>query len=195
MNNREIKPGNTAELRKQAEKKLREEELISDLNSLSKEEIQRTLHALREDQLELRVHQIELEMQNEELKRAHEELDILRARYFDLYDMAPVGYCTVSEKGLISEANLTAANLLGVARGALVKKPFTRFILIENQDIYYLHRKQLLDTGVSQTCELQMVKNNGTPFWAHLETTLVQDENGCTEFRVVISDITKYKGL
>ena len=72
---------------------------------------------------ELRVHQIELEMQNEELRRAQEELEASRARYFDLYDLAPVGYFTLSEQGLILEANLTAATLLGVARGALVKQP------------------------------------------------------------------------
>ena len=80
---------------------------------------QRALH-------ELRVHQIELEMQNEELRRAHEELEASRAKYVDLYDMAPVGYFTLGEPGLILEANLTAARLLGVARGALVKQPLSR---------------------------------------------------------------------
>jgi PAS domain-containing protein len=96
---------------------------------------------------ELRVHQIELEMQNEELRRTQEELEASRERYFDLYDLAPVGYFTLSEQGLILEANLTAAKLLGVARSALVKQPLSRFILPEDQDIHYLHRKALLETG------------------------------------------------
>ena len=131
---------------------------------LSPEEARQTLH-------ELRVHQIELEMQNEELRRAQVELDASRARYFDLYDLAPVGYCTLSEQGLILEANLTAATLLGVPRGALVKQPITRFILAEDQDIYYLHRKRLFETGAPQACELRMVRKDGAPFWAHLEAT------------------------
>ena len=65
---------------------------------------------------ELRIHQIELEMQNEELRRAQVDLDVARARYFDLYDLAPVGYCTLSLVGVILQTNLAAVTLLGVTR-------------------------------------------------------------------------------
>jgi PAS domain S-box-containing protein len=142
---------------------------------------------------ELRVHQIELEMQNEELRRAQAELDAARARYFDLYDLAPVGYLTVGENGLILEANLAAAGLLGLARRALVTQPFTRFIFKEAQDQYYSHRKQLLETGEPQLCELQMVKEDGTTFWARLESNAAQDANGAPICRVALSDMTESK--
>jgi len=142
---------------------------------------------------ELRVHQIELEMQNEELRRAQAELDAARARYFDLYDLAPVGYCTVSEQGLILEANLTATTLLGVARGALVKQSLTRFILKEDQDSYYLHCKQLFESGEPQACELRLVKMDGAPVWVRLEATVAQDADGMPVCLAVMSDITKRK--
>ncbi len=101
-------------LRKQAEEIFRDKVVRppENLEALSIEEIRHAFH-------ELQVHQIEIEMQNEELQRIQDE--IAMARYFDLYDLAPVGYCTISETGLILEANLTAANLLGVARGELSK--------------------------------------------------------------------------
>ena len=88
---------------------------------------------------ELQVHQIELEMQNEELRQSQAELEVARARYFDLYDLAPIGYVTLDEKGVVGEANIPASSLLGVARSELVRQPFFRFILTEDRDIYYLH--------------------------------------------------------
>lgn len=132
-------------------------------------------------------------MQNEELRRAQAKLDAARARYFDLYDLAPIGYFALSEKGMILEANLTAATLLGVTRGALVKQLLTRFILKEDQDIYYLHRKQLFETAEPQACEVRMVKKDGTPFWGHLATTAAQDADGVLVCRVVVSDTTERK--
>ncbi len=144
---------------------------------------------------ELRTHQIELEMQNEELRRAQSELEDSRARYFDLYDLAPVGYCTLSEKGLILEANLTAAKLFGADRGRLIKQPLTRFILPEDQDAYYRHRKGLFETGAPQACEMRMLRAQATPFWAHLELSAARAGDGSPLCRVAIIDITERRRL
>ncbi len=156
------------------------------LESLSADEIRRIFH-------ELQVHQIELEMQNEELSRAQVELDATRARYFDLYDMAPVGYCTISENGLIQEANLKAASILGVARGALVRERLSRFIFTEDEDIYYRLRKQLLESSTPQSCELRMVQSDRTVFWAHLSATLVKGKSGKPVSLMTLTDVTERK--
>jgi PAS domain S-box-containing protein len=175
-------------LRRRAEKIARGKafRIPENMESLSVEAARQMLH-------ELRVHQIELEMQNEELRRAHAELDAARARYFDLYDLAPVGYFTLSDQGLILEANLMAASLLGVAKDALVKQPLPRFILPEDQDIYYLHCKQLFETGAPQMCEIQMVRKDTTVFRVRLEATAAQDADGRRVCRAVMSDITERK--
>ncbi|MBE2262594.1 MAG: PAS domain S-box protein [Burkholderiaceae bacterium] len=151
--------------------------------------------ALRQALHELQVHQIELEMQNEELRRMHEELDASRARYFDLYDLAPVGYCTLNEQGLILEANLTAAALLGLTRNDLVSKPISRFIVASDEDVYYLCRRRLVDTGEPQSCELQMRKKDGSTFWAHLAATGARDAMDAPVHRVMLSDISERRTL
>jgi chemotaxis family two-component system sensor kinase Cph1 len=174
-------------LRERAEEVTRENAASPESQEpLSPQETRQTLH-------ELRVHQIELEMQNEELRRTQVELDNARERYFDLYDMAPVGYCTISKNGLIKEANLTAANLLGVTRSALVRRPFTIFILKKDLDTYYMHSKPLFETGAPQVYELRMVKKDAAPFWARLEATREEDADGTTLCRVTVSDITERK--
>ncbi len=188
MTEKETCSGKAADLRRRAEEIAREKAAQSpeDLEVLSPEETRQTLH-------DLRVHQIELMMQNEELRRAQAELDAARARYFDLYDLAPVGYVTLSEQGLILEANLTAATLLGVARSDLVKRPITRFILREDHDIYYLHRKQLFATGAPQVCELRLRRVDDSHFWARIDATSAQEVKGLPVCRLVMTDITGRK--
>ena len=145
---------------------------------------------------ELHVHQIELEMQNEELRRTQLELEASRARYFDLYDLAPVGYCSVSEHGIILQANLAAASLLGLSRGALTMQPISGVVFTADQDVYYLCRKQLFDSGEAQACELRMVKSDGTPFWVQLAVTIARGAEGAEAaavMRVVLNDINERK--
>ncbi|EGV19643.1 EAL domain-containing protein [Thiocapsa marina] len=175
-------------LRQEAEARIGSDATPSstDLAALTPEAIRRTLH-------ELQVHQIELTMQNEELRRVQAEIDAVRARYFDLYDLAPVGYCTLSETGLILEANLTAASLLATPKSALIKQPLSRFIVKDDQDLYYLHRKRLFETGEPQECDLRQVKADGARVWVHLAATAAQADDGASVCRVVISDITALK--
>ncbi|MFW6284222.1 MAG: PAS domain-containing protein, partial [Desulfosalsimonas sp.] len=185
-------PDTNAKLRREAEKRAREkaahtgDDLADDLMELSAEESRRMLH-------ELRIHQIELEMQNEELRRTQAELHDSQARYFDLYDLAPVGYCTISEKGFILEANLTAATLLNVSRGALAGHPISRYIIKQDQDIYYLHHKKLIETGGQQSCELRMVPADHPPVWVRLDGTVARDEKGTPFCRMVMTDISRRK--
>lgn len=180
-------PTTAQDLRQRAEAIAGEAEmpLPENLEQLSPGAIRTIVH-------ELHVHQIQLEMQNEELRRTQTELNAARARYFDLYDLAPMGYCTLSVKGLILEANFKVATLLGMTRGALINQPFVRFIFKEDLDLYYLHRQQDYGTGTPQLCELRMMKQDGAPFWCHLATTLTQ-AGDASEYRMVICDITMRK--
>lgn len=144
---------------------------------------------------ELHVHQIELEMQNNELRRVQAELEDSRMLYRDLYDLAPIGYCTLDDEGLITQANLTAATLLGVAREALVKQPIRRFIAREEQDTFHCYSQQLSSTAGLHTCDLRMVKSGGSPFWARLRSVREAGLGSKPGYRITFGDITESKRL
>ena len=155
---------------------------LSESESMSLEDARQLLH-------ELRVNRIELEIQNEELRRTQHELAASRARYFDLYDLAPTGFLTLSEQGLIQEANLAVSTMLGVARKNLFKKPISQFIYPEDQDVYFLQRKKIFERSEVQSWEMRMLRADSSHFWARLQASPAH--NG--EYWITMIDFTKRK--
>lgn len=185
MTNNEL---NKEAIRKEAEKRVDSKniQISQQIQELSFNEIQKLVH-------ELQIYQIELEIQNEELLATEEELEKTKKRYFDLYQMAPISYCTLNQSGFIQEVNLATSTLLGVDRDKLINKPLSDFIFKEDQDIYYMYRKKFFISDKKQECELRMTKADKTVFWAYL--TVIREMSSDTEpiFRLVISDITQHK--
>ena len=85
---------------------------------------------------ELETHQIELELQNAELRRTRSEAEEALARYTELYDYAPVGYCALDRAGIITRANLKCASLLGLLRADLTGKRFADFVAADAQTLF-----------------------------------------------------------
>ncbi len=177
------------DLRRRAEKVVsgKQVDVSGNLASLSPEDGQRLLH-------ELRVHQVELEMQNKELRLTQVELEASRARYFNLYNLAPIGYVTLDEHIRIQEVNLACAQLLGLERSDMAKQSLTSFIASKDQDIFYLYRRKLFAEQAPKACEIRLVKKDGSQFWAQVKMTVGQDsESGTIVYRAVIMDITERK--
>jgi PAS domain S-box-containing protein len=141
---------------------------------------------------ELRIHQIELEMQNEELRIVQAELENSRSRYFDLYDMAPIGYVTVDCHDHVIEMNLKAAALLGALRSELKQHCFSHRVTVEDLATYNRTRDKLLKTGEIQGCEVRMIRRDVPPLWVRMEMSLAS-QGPEQFFRVVIADITDRK--
>lgn len=184
----ERKKDDNRELRQKAEHLIAQTDAAAeDLTGMSPQQIAGLVH-------ELRVHQVELKMQNDELRRIQTELEKARDRYLHLYDFAPTAYFTVDEKGVVAEANLTAATLLERPRKALVGTMFSRFIHRDDQDIWYLHRKRLLETGNFQSPHVRLVKSGGAFFYVNLECMLAKESGSERKvIRIAATDVTCLK--
>ena len=141
---------------------------------------------------DLKVHQIELEMQNDELRKAHETIETSRQKYFDLFDLAPVAFIHFNSKGDIIDLNLAAARLFDQNKETFINTSFYKNIVKNDKDTFYLHLTNVFKTESRQSCELILLKKDGTEFWASFESVIVFDEkrefNTCTTAVHNISD-------
>ena len=174
-----------SDLRKRAEELL--DQRPQDVTNIPGYDIQRLVH-------ELQIHQIELEMQNEELRKTEEEIQVLLNKYFDLYELAPVGYFTLDRNGLILEANLTGANLLGEQMRHLLTRGLSRFVSEDDQSTLYFHLQGAVETQKKTRCELKLLKKDGREFYAQLDSIVMEDNEGHpSKIRTTMIDISERK--
>jgi len=124
---------------------------------------------------ELQVHQIELEMQNDELRRTLLVVEEMRDSYVVLYELAPVGYFTLTREGLINKLNLTGAALLGVDRKALLNRQFASLVTPEDGDLWHRYFQSVLKRDGRQHSELQLLRSDGSRFYARLNALRSDD--------------------
>ena len=142
---------------------------------------------------ELQVHQIELGLQNEELQKSQEEIEKARARYVDLYDMAPVGYLTIDEKNMVVEGNLTFVRLTGVTRDALLTRPFTSLLAAEDADACHLFFREIFRTRAASSCELRLLRADGRYNWVRVDTAFAEKAGTQLACHATVIDISKQR--
>jgi PAS domain S-box-containing protein len=138
---------------------LTREELIGKLEA---NESARTAVAVGHERLvhDLQVHQVELEAQNQALREAQSQLEESRNRYIDLYDFAPIAYCTFDREGVVREINLAGAALLGQDRARLLGKPVLALVHFDQPDAIVRHIRNSLDSATPVSTELAFTSNH-----------------------------------
>jgi PAS domain S-box-containing protein len=137
---------------------------------------------------ELQVHQVQLEMQNEELRRMQVSLEESRDSYIDLYELAPVGYLTLTHTGLIDKVNLAASKLLGVDKNKLLSRHFTTLITPQDCDKWHLCFASIMKHNQQQSIELTLKGCNNTEFPVQLDLVCIN-----SVLRISLTDLTKVK--
>jgi len=174
-------------LRVTAEERLRETEALATPAGTTESDVQRLLH-------ELQVHQIELEMQNVELLRLQGvlqgELDVSRGAWEDLFEFAPVGYCTLDGNGRILQLNLAGASLLGAPRGQLLRKRLALYLAEASRLTFRAFLAEVLAGRSAKSCDLTLQRAGDKPVHVHLAGVAVL---GTGECRITMMDITDRK--
>ncbi len=144
---------------------------------------QRLLH-------ELEVHQIELEMQNAELRLARDEADLVREKYADLYDFAPVGYFTILADGTIRMVNLAGAAIVGMERSRLVGRSFEMLISPARRSTFSAFLEQVFARNAESGIESELVHKGQADRCVTINVQLSPDGQECS---MCVTDISGRK--
>jgi len=169
-------------LRQKAEELLQKQSSQS-IHDQSEADMLRLIH-------ELQVHQIELELQNEELILAKEQAVAATERYTEIYDFAPSGYFNLSQKGTITELNLSAAKMLGKERSLIVNSNLDSYL---SNDSRLVFKRFLLDVFYNkkeESCEVELAAANHVPMFLQLSGIITENLDQC---RVTALDVSSRK--
>ncbi|HEY7322053.1 MAG TPA: PAS domain S-box protein, partial [Candidatus Binatia bacterium] len=142
---------------------------------------------------ELQVHQAEIEIQNEDLIKNQAALEESQRKYADLFDFAPVGYFTLDRNGLIKESNIAGAQLVGIEKRYIIGRGFSRFVTQDFQNPFHLFIRSVFESGVRETCELQIVSKDRKTLDAQMTGIVWIDNEGNNLCQVAVTDITERK--
>lgn len=169
MNDTKSEDTQWTELRRRAELRIG----VSPPAAGEADELQRLIH-------EIRVNQIELEIQNEELRHRHDAIEEAKRNYERLYrnraalfNFAPIGYLTMDRDGVIGDINLSATIMLNTPRSTLIGRRITDFIHRDDQDGFYYHKLACQKRDDIDGFELKMKRADDDLFDARLQMQLL----------------------
>jgi PAS domain S-box-containing protein len=141
---------------------------------------------------ELEVHQAELQAQNDELRRMQVELHESRDRFYQLYQLAPVGYVTISVDGTILDANQAAIALLDGQASEVVGRRLSQFLDPSCADAFHIYRENLFTSDVVRTLFVEVKRRDGRRRAVRLEASGHEwRADGHRQGLVVLTDITE----
>lgn len=139
----------------------------------------------------MRVQQTALEQQNKELRLARAEIEAGLQKYYELYDFAPVGYCTVDASGTVRESNLAGALLLGVDRSRLLARNLHDFVTRASRRWLTLFLERVYSAEGKATGEIRIPDGEADERHLYLEGTSFETPSGERQCRIAMMDVTR----
>ena len=141
---------------------------------------------------QLELQETRSQLQIEHLQRLNAEVRNASERLEATYQHCPVGYITLDEKGLITEWNSAAAELLEAKKHPLLDAPFTFFVARTDVELVLNHLSRCKRFGGGQVVsELKLKRADGQVPVQMVSVPFKQD--GKTLFQTALVDLTERK--
>jgi PAS domain S-box-containing protein len=130
----------------------------------------------------------ELEMQNAELRLARDEAELIKEKYADLYDFAPVGYFTILANCTICMVNQAGAALARMDRSRLVGRSFEKFISLSLRPKFHTFLEQVFARNAAPLIESTLISKGHPDRFVAISVQLSPDGHECCMSVTDISD-------
>jgi diguanylate cyclase (GGDEF)-like protein/PAS domain S-box-containing protein len=110
----------------------------------------------------------EIDRQKQALAYSYQKIEVERYRFQELFNFAPDGYLVTNARGVIQQANMASAALLGIDQKFLVGKPLSVFFSTQHYSVIYTTLERLADPegpddSPLQAWETQICPHGGSP--------------------------------
>lgn len=133
---------------------------------------------------------IEVEIKTYKSKNEYLQLKEAHERYASLYDNVPVGYFIMDKTGNILAINLTGSSLLGQELTSILNKPFSTYIIEEDNNRFLEHLQQTFNSSTNTVTELRIKGPHNKVTYIRLESLVTKDVDIC---RTVMTNINFIK--
>jgi len=156
-----------------------------------------TYEELRRSMEELRVAEEDFRQKTQVLLTAHRELERERGRYQQLFHFAPDAYLLTNLRGIVREANRSAAQLFGTEPERMIGKPIARYVAKEDRDRVNAEIARWQTEPAAQTLEVRLQPQSAPAFDAMVALSVARGgpEDKAVGFRWLIRDISAHRQL
>ena len=140
---------------------------------------------------ELAVAHSQLRRQTAELENARRLLETERARFRELFDVAPEGYIITDASGSIRELNRGAAALLNVPAEYVIGKPLAVFVEPADRKAFRIRTYRARSAHAEEGWTITLTPRNSDAMRAFIAVSPLLDEQGSvTALRWLIRDVS-----
>ena len=131
----------------------------------------------------------------EQLKLAQIEVVESLDRYRDLYEFAPIGYCSINSDGLLNEVNWKVTSMFGRKRNQLNQHALSEFMVDADKTRWHnlLWELQDIEVGAELNFDLSFEHSNGAIFTANFNCLRMDKIDDKPIIRIAMLDVTQLK--
>ncbi len=133
----------------------------------------------------------DLEKQNSDLQRAEERINASLDQYTDLYENAPVGYLSISTKGVVERANMTACKILNISNTTLMHRSIMNLVVSRHMSTLADHLASVVEQQKRLSCEVELKADDEERRFVRIESAPATTKDGTSHLRVAVVDISK----